>query len=168
MPDDALLTQSNFEQASLLVIEDQADVWLMTQFMLNKGLPEVQANRVATGPQALTYLTDCLNRGEDLPKLILQDLYLPDRHDGLRLIGSIRDQLTTHAAPQLPIVVFSSSNALDDVQQCYRAGASAYIVKTIDMMRQIADFNALRQFWWETNVLPINQKGATYPPIFII
>ncbi len=164
MPIDSLFTHSNFENASLLVIEDHPDVWLLTQHMLSRGLPEVTIKWVATGSQALDYLKDCLVRGEGLPKLILQDLYLPNREDGLKLIRSIRSLLTAHAGPQLPIVVYSSSTHPDDVQQCYRDGASAYVVKATDIDRQVHNFSALRQFWFETSVLPISTHRLPTPP----
>lgn len=154
------LLKHNFQGARLLVVEDNDDLWLLTRIALRKELPELQIDRVATSQQALTYVTNSIKQHLPLPKLILQDLYLPDREDGLTLLKAMREQLALGAWPQLPIVVTSSSFDIADIQACYRNGASSYIIKPVNPLGQSAIYQALRRFWWETSVLPLTEPSS--------
>ncbi len=151
------LLKNNFQKAKLLIVEDNDDIWLLTRIAIRKELPELQLDRASTCEQALSYVTNCIEQDIPLPKLILQDLYMPNRDDGLRLLTAIRERLAVGAWPQLPIVITSSSFDPKDIQACYRCGASSYIVKPSHPAKQAAVYQALRNFWWETSVLPITE-----------
>ncbi|HEX9957998.1 MAG TPA: response regulator [Fibrella sp.] len=149
------LLEYNFQKARLLIVEDNDDMWTITRFALRKEFPELQLDRVASCKQALTYLTTCIEENRPLPKLILQDLYMPDREEGLSLLRAVRQQLAAGSWPQLPIVITSSSSDPNDIQACYQHGASSYIVKPSNPSSQSSIFQAVRRFWWETSVLPL-------------
>ncbi|SFE97385.1 response regulator [Spirosoma endophyticum] len=152
------LMACNFQQAKLLIIENQEFSWIVTRLALETSLPEIQLDRVSTSQQAMTYLDNCLAQEVALPKLILVELYLPRRADGLSLVRALRDWLAQSLCPQLPILAMSSSPTPFDVQESYRSGASVYVVKGIDMDQQIAVYKAIRQFWWQTSVLPLTAE----------
>ncbi len=149
------MREYNFRKARILIVEDNDDMWFITRIALHKEFPELQLDRVASHKQAMTYLTSCTEENRPLPKLILQDLYMPNREEGLHLLKAIREQLAAGAWPQLPIVVTSSSADPDDIQACYQHGASSYIVKPTTLSSQSSIFQAVRKFWWETSVLPL-------------
>lgn len=149
------LRDYNFQKARLLIVEDNDDMWIITRVALRKEFPELQLDRVSTCQQALAYLSTCIEEDHPLPKLILQDLYIPDRKEGLHLLRAIREKLAMDAWPQLPIVVTSSSADPNDIQACYQHGASSYIVKPSSPGTLSSVFQAVRQFWWETSVLPL-------------
>ncbi|RZM28492.1 MAG: response regulator [Pedobacter sp.] len=155
MEADTSILSFNFRHASVLIVEDNDDIWTLTRITLRKELPELQLDRAVTYEQALAYITNCVTNDLPLPKLIIQDLYMPCREDGLNLLTAIRIQLAAGAWPQLPIVVMSSSDDPLDVQACYRRGASSYVVKPVTLRGQSAIYQAIRRFWWETSVLPL-------------
>jgi CheY-like chemotaxis protein len=156
----ATIRQHNFRQATLLVVEDQEDVWTLLRFSLAKSFPEVTLRRCASRKEAITYLTDCLASGASLPKLILQDLYLPENAAGFGLLQDIRKLLDKQQ--QIPILVMSSSVAEADIRQAYQLGASYYIVKPSTHINWLSLTQALYQFWWEQGVLPLSGAPGTH------
>ena len=149
--------QLNFQKATLLVVEDQEDIWNLVRFSLEKYFPDVTLHRCANRKETITYLTDCLANRTTLPKLILQDLYLPQNEAGFGLLKDIRMLLGNQQ--QIPILVMSSSDAQADIRQAYRQGASFYIVKPHTINSWLSLTQSLRQFWWEQGVLPLDSAG---------
>ena len=147
------IRQKNYQQATLLVVEDQDDIWTLVHFSLKKYFPDVRLHRCTNRQEAIAYLTDCLTNRTALPKLILQDLYLPQSAVGFGLIKDIRMLLGNQQ--QLPILVMSSSVDEADVRQAYQQGASFYIVKPQTITSWLSLTQSLRQFWWEQGVLPL-------------
>jgi CheY-like chemotaxis protein len=153
------LRQHNLEQATLLVVEDQDDLWAIVKVCLTKSFPHVSIHRCANRRETIAYLTDQITNGAPLPKLILQDLYLPQKEAGLSLVTDIRMLLANQQ--QIPIIVMSSSIAEDDVRRAYELGASFYIVKPLALNGWLSLTQSLHQFWWEHGVLPLTRKAAT-------
>ena len=151
------LRQHNLEQATLLVVEDQDDLWTIVQFCLTKSFPDVSIHRCANRRETIAYLTDQITNGAPLPKLILQDLYLPQKEAGFSLVTDIRMLLTNQQ--QIPIIVISSSVAEDDVRRAYQLGASCYIVKPLTLNGWLSLTQSLYQFWWENGVLPLTSQA---------
>ncbi|SFD44223.1 response regulator [Spirosoma endophyticum] len=151
--------QHNFQKATLLVVEDQEDIWTLVHFSLKKFFPDVTLHRCANRKQVIGYLTNCLTNQTALPKLILQDLYLPQSAVGFGLLNDVRMLLGNQQ--QIPILVMSSSVAEADIRQAYQQGASFYIVKPQTMNRWLSLAQSLRQFWWEQGVLPLDSTGGS-------
>ncbi len=63
-----------------------------------------------------------------LPKLILLDLKLP-KVSGLEVLKRLK---TDERTKNIPVVVFTSSNELNDRVESYLLGANSYIVKPLD------------------------------------
>lgn len=151
------IRQQNFREATLLVVEDQDDIWTLVRFSLAKYFPEVTLHRCTSRKQVIVYLTDCLTNRTALPKLILQDLYLPQGAVGFGLLKDIRMLLGNQQ--QMPILVMSSSVDEADVRKAYQQGASFYIVKPQTINGWLSLTQSLRQFWWEQGVLPLAGEG---------
>lgn len=150
--------QRNFQEATLLVVEDQEDIWTLVRFSLAKYFPEVTLHRCANQQETIAYLTECLASGATLPKLILQDLYLPQNEAGFNLLKDIRRLLSNYQ--QIPILVMSSSADEADIRQAYHHGGSFYIVKPQTINSWLSLVQRLREFWWEQGVLPLGSpKG---------
>ena len=105
----------------------------------------------------IDYLTSCLTKGTSLPKLILQDLYLPESAVGFSLLKDMR--MLLGGQQQIPILVMSSSDAEADIRQAYQQGASFYIIKPQTIPHWLSLSQSLRQFWWEQGVLPLPGPG---------
>ncbi|GAB4021993.1 response regulator [Spirosoma koreense] len=154
------LRHHNFHKAILLVVEDQDDLWAIIHFNLAKCFPDVTLHRCTTPKQTIEYLSQALANRTDLPKLILQDLYLPQHEAGLGLLENIRNLLANQQ--QIPVLMMSSSVEEADVRRAYRQGASFYIVKPQTMTSWFNLMQSLRQFWWDQGVLPLGGEQA--PP----
>ncbi|WP_018620437.1 response regulator [Spirosoma luteum] len=147
-------TNHTVKQITVLVIEDNDDIWTIISILLKRQLPAVSFHRVVNARQALDYLDEALMQPQAFPQLILQNLYLPLLTDGLDLLQEIRTRLAAQSAPQLPILVMSSSNNPDDIRRAYQAGASSFYHKPTDMSHWNTYFERLRLFWLESVTLP--------------
>jgi DNA-binding response OmpR family regulator len=146
------VSSQNFKHASLLVIEDNDDHWHLIQLAMSRTLPEVKAIRSASADEATAYLNNCFLNGHDLPKLILLDLYLPDREAGWGLLKQLKH--SSSAFKQLPIVILSYSNNREDITESYFYGSTSYITKPTDVGEWQSYIETLRIYWWETVTLP--------------
>jgi len=75
------------------------------------------------GEQLLEYYI--AEENQDAPNLIFLDLNMPKR-DGREVLRVIRKNTKWD---DVPIIIFSTSNAPDDVVASYQLGANCYIVK---------------------------------------
>ncbi len=123
-------THKNARLLEILVVEDnQADIRFMSEIFKEGRL----ANRVTAlrdGDSALRYL-----RGEGefagavKPDLVLLDLNMPGM-DGRRVLEEIRRDPLLCA---LPVVILTTSSAVEDVSLTYDLKASSYMVKPVDL-----------------------------------
>lgn len=142
----------NFQDGSLLVVEDNVDHWKLIQRGLQQVLPEVNLLWAATPAEAMEYLETCVNQKHELPRLLLLDLYLPDREDGFQLLKSIKT--AGPALKRVPIVVLSNSHHVDDITEVYELGGSSYFVKPTQPSEWQTYFRAIFDYWGLTATLP--------------
>lgn len=101
---------------------------------------------VEDGEEALDYL---YQRGRysdlspDNPVLILLDLKLP-KIDGIELLRIIKadDRLRL-----IPVVALTSSRESSDLQECYKLGVNAYVVKPVDFLEFVDAARDIGAFW---------------------
>lgn len=138
----------------LLVEDDPYDVELtLNAFEQNKLLNDVMV--VNDGEEALNYLYR-RNKFQNLqngnPAVILLDLKMP-KVDGIEVLKQIKsdEKLKT-----IPVVVLTSSRESRDLEECYKLGVNAYVVKPV----QFNDFiNAVKDttlFWALINEPPLS------------
>ena len=130
----------------ILLIEDNpADVRLMRE-ALEAG-PSPKMLHVAAGAgEAEAFLA----AASPWPDLIILDLNLPGRH-GCELLPAIR----RHAVGgDVPVIVFSSSEAEEDVRRAYAASANCYVTKPGGLDRFFAALASMENFWLSTARLP--------------
>lgn len=127
-------THKSARLMEILVVEDNpADIRFMSEIFKEGRL----ANRVTAmrdGDSALRYL-----RGEGefagavKPDLVLLDLNMPGK-DGRKVLEEIRkDPLLSH----LPVVILTTSSAMEDVSLSYDLQANSYMVKPADINQLI-------------------------------
>ena len=89
-----------------------------------------------------------------LPDIILLDLNLPKKN-GRELLKEIKEN---EFLQQIPIIILTSSKAIEDVSLCYKYHANCYISKP----GKLTDFFDLIQkiitFWCEITELPDSNK----------
>ena len=144
----------NFRGAKILLIEDNPDHCTIIQSVLEQSMPEVDLLIAATGEQALNQLGLCQELEQALPRLILLDLYLPEREDGWKLLQLLKEPESPYRL--IPVTLLSHSEEPQDVQMGYDLGISSYIVKPTSFERWLLYFQSLRQYWWQTVTLPLH------------
>jgi len=134
----------------LLVEDNPGDADLMRETLESS----TQAYDIAVavdGEEAIDYV---LRRGRHAgaarPDLILLDLNLP-RLDGAEVLAEIKRHDALRA---IPIVVFTSSDAEQDILESYQRGANGYVTKVGDLGGFVAKIQAIEQFWFRLVTLP--------------
>jgi CheY-like chemotaxis protein len=129
---------------TVLIVDDNSDHRYLIRQALKESSPSLEALEVSSKKEALDFLNQARSKSSHhLPSLILLDLYLPTKADGLATLQALKDYNTNQNLPPIPVVVFSYSDHIEDVNACYNLGANAYIVKAADY-----------RFWFETVKLP--------------
>ena len=147
--------KTNFNRAKLLIVEDNLDHWMIIKKAMDQCLSEVTPVLATTAQQALTMLEEWHCQEWDVPKLILLDLYLPDRTDGWALLRQIKR--LPSPCNQIPVIILSASSDSTDISDSYQFGSSSYVIKPKDFSDWLIYFRELRTYWWETVTLPPTQ-----------
>ena len=136
----------------LLVEDDQNDVELTLSALEEYNL----VNEVIVcndGEAALDFLykkNKYADRQSGNPVVVLLDLKMP-KVDGLEVLKSIKKDEVLRT---IPVVVLTSSRESRDMDECYKIGVNAYVVKPV----QFEDFlNAVKKlgvFWALINEVP--------------
>jgi CheY-like chemotaxis protein len=145
---------SSFSNKSILIIEDSDDQWELMRQALVKSAPEVKLIRLSSRSASLDYFTGIWNTLLNPPQLILLDLYLPTRRDGLNLLDSIHYFFKIHRLTPVPVVILSASHNKEDVNASYQHDANAYMNKAMDMTYSVSYLQTLCTFWWQTVSIP--------------
>jgi two-component system response regulator len=137
----------------LLVEDNPADIQITRRALRDSAVP-VHLIVVRDGQEAVDYL---LRKGAHAtspewrrPDLILLDLNLP-RVTGRELLQRIR---STPGMKIVPVVVLSTSNRLEDVQELYALGANTYVQKPQDFNRFVGVLQIIQRYWLDTALLP--------------
>jgi response regulator of citrate/malate metabolism len=142
----------NPSYGSLLIVEDDFSIWLMLKPILPQALPDVKVVHAIDASAAMSYLQNCSTKNQTSPQLIVQNLYLPERADGLDLLKGLKQG--NSAYKQLPVIVMSSSKNQDDINEVYRLGASSYLVKPTGVDEWIMSLHGLQRYWEHTKLWP--------------
>lgn len=142
------------ESQTILIVEDNDDDFFATMRAFGKTNLANPVRRSTNGDQALDYL---FRRGEfsaadaaPRPSIILLDLNLPGT-DGRSVLHTIK---STPDLQKIPVIVLTTSNAEQDIEQCYAAGANSYVQKPVDFEGFIKAIARLSEFWLEVSILP--------------
>jgi CheY-like chemotaxis protein len=146
----------------ILMADDDEDDILLTQKALKKGKLLNDLISVRDGEELLEYLQ---RRGEysdasqsPRPGLILLDLNMPKK-DGREALKEIK------ADPELreiPVVVFTTSKAEEDIYRSYKLGVNSFITKPVTFDSLIEVMQTLGKYWFEIVSLPTETKKGTY------
>lgn len=149
--------RTEFEIKRILLVEDDPyDVELtMIAFADNKLANDVMV--LNNGQEAIDYLTRqgiFAQRQHENPIVILLDLKMP-KVSGLEVLSVIKktDELKT-----IPVVILTSSRENKDLDECYRLGANAYVVKPVKFGEFLKTVKNLGIFWAMINEPPVGSS----------
>lgn len=138
-------------QATILVVEDNADQWFVIRWALERQFSEVNPIWVANTTDALLYLESCGDNMHKLPRLVLLDLYLPTREAGWQLLQLIK---THYLYREIPVITLSASVDQEDITESYMLRSNSYIIKPDSLTKWTECMSAFRHYWWDAVTLP--------------
>lgn len=132
----------------ILMADDDADDRFLVQAAFEDNKIDQKLLFFEDGEQLLDHLQDESIQG--VTRFILLDLNMPKR-DG-------RDVLRTLKADKhlstIPIIVFSTSKAPDDINSSYKLGANSYVVKPSSYEHLKEVIQKISDFWLNTAMTP--------------
>ncbi len=152
----------NKDTLVILMADDDEDDILLTSKALQKGKLLNPLYTVRDGEELLDYL---LHRGDytdatraPRPGVILLDLNMP-RKDGREALKEIKAHVDLR---DIPIVVFTTSKAEEDIYRTYQLGVNSFITKPVTFEHLIEVMQMLGKYWFEIVTLPSEEKRRTY------
>jgi CheY-like chemotaxis protein len=145
----------NKEPVVILMADDDDDDFLLTQKALKASKLLNTLVRVSDGEELTDYL---LNKGEYenvetlRPGIILLDLNMP-RKDGREALKEIKQH---ESLRDIPVVVFTTSKAEEDVYRTYQLGVNSFITKPVTFNNLLEVITSLGRYWFEIVELPKN------------
>jgi two-component system response regulator len=130
---------------TIVLADDDEDDRKLARQALKDGEVTWTLHTVNDGIELLDYL-----RRSPRPDLVLLDLNMP-RMDGHEALHAIKRDPELRA---IPVVIFSTSTAEDDVLQAYDAGSNSYIAKPRTYPALVDTLRSFSQYWTGTAELP--------------
>jgi CheY-like chemotaxis protein len=144
------MTPTNRPIVILLVEDDPGDELITREVFANNKIRN-RLDVARDGQEGLDYLYQRgAHRDAPRPDLILLDLNLP-KYDGRQLLEKIK---TDPNLRHIPIVVLTTSSAEQDVLQCYRLHANAYVTKPVDLDQFMSAVRQIDEFFVQVVRLP--------------
>ena len=135
----------------ILVVENNADHWLVIRSTLSQCFPEVEPVWINNPTQVVRYMEETLLDPDKLPFLVLMEIHLPNLETGWDLLASLK----AHSLYQrIPITVLSHSREPADIARSYALGAASYLIKPDTTHQWLTHFYTFRRYWWEVISLP--------------
>jgi CheY-like chemotaxis protein len=130
----------------LLVEDDSVDVMTVKRAFrdLHVANPLVPAG---DGEEALAYLR---NNGTAKPCVILLDLNMP-KMSGTEFLKVVKEDQTLK---MIPVVVFTTSSAEQDIARSFELGAAGYMVKSVDYDKFIETIRTIDSYWTLSKLPP--------------
>lgn len=109
----------------LLADDDKEDRFIMSDTFNEIGLSEV-IDFVENGEKLITYLED-IKTEDHLPTLIVLDLNMP-RMNGTQTLRALKNNVRYK---HIPVIIFSTSVNVIEMQECMEIGAASYVTKPV-------------------------------------
>lgn len=138
----------------ILLVEDNPNDIKLTKLAFNEFKIFNKLNILRNGEEALRYLKKQGDYKDSIrPDIILLDLFLPGKH-GLEVLKEIK---TDPELEDIPVVILSSSEDEEDIEEAYANFASCYVSKPLDFKQFVEIIKSLSDFWLSIVALPGKQ-----------
>jgi CheY-like chemotaxis protein len=136
----------------LLVEDDPKDIELTINALSEYNLAnEIEIAR--DGVEALDYMYRrgaFASRPIGNPVVIMLDLKMP-KVDGIQVLNQVKSDAQMC---RVPVVVLTSSRESNDLNECYKLGVNAYVVKPVHFTEFIEAVKGIGAFWAFINEPP--------------
>ena len=150
---------ANKDAIVILMADDDDDDFMLTQKALKESKLLNTLVRVRDGEELLEYLTqtgDYAGQAVERPGVILLDLNMP-RKDGREALKEIKSNPELN---DIPVVVFTTSKAEEDIYKSYKLGVNSFITKPVTFENLIAVMTSLGKYWFEIVELPSSHGSS--------
>ncbi|MGI8419390.1 MAG: response regulator [Candidatus Levyibacteriota bacterium] len=145
---------ANNDAIVILMADDDDDDYLLTRKALKKSKLLNKLERVKDGEELMDYLlhrrqyTD--PKTSPRPGVVLLDLNMPKK-DGREALKEIK---ASDKLKDIPVVVFTTSKAEEDIYKSYKLGVNSFITKPVTFENLIEVIQTLGKYWFEIVALP--------------
>lgn len=138
----------------LLVDDNPADTDLTSEVLARNGCPS-HIHAVIDGVEAIAFLRhEGKYAHEILPDFVILDLNLP-RKDGRAVLSDVK---ADPVLMRIPIAIFSTSEARQDIVRSYELGANCYVSKPGNLRDFISAVTSIGEFWFGLARLPREEE----------
>jgi len=149
-------TQLSEKPIEVLLAEDNPGDVRLTRNALKGSIIRMNLNVVGDGDELLGYLRRKGNYSQaPRPELILLDLNMPKK-DGREALAEIKKDANLDC---IPVVVFTSSEAEEDIFGSYKLRANAYVTKPTFVEQYTTAVKSIEDFWLRAAKLPKQLSG---------
>jgi two-component system, chemotaxis family, response regulator Rcp1 len=128
----------------ILLVEDNPGDALLTRQCLDTSKVRNNLYVAENGIEAMAFLhRQGRYRSVPRPDVILLDLNLPGK-DGREVLAEVKNDPDLKS---IPIIIFTSSDADEDILRSYNAHANCYITKPVDFRQFHKVVVSIEQFW---------------------
>ncbi len=137
----------------LLAEDDEEDRMMLEDASREAGI-SIPIRCVENGEELLDFLHQRKDyadaKANPKPLLILLDLNMP-KLDGRQALDKIKNE---ELLRKIPTIVFTTSNAREEIRRAYASGASSFIIKPFSFNSLVDMMKIIKQYWLETVELP--------------
>ena len=138
---------------TILMADDDDDDYLLTKKALQESKLANTLIRVKDGDELLDYLCrrgDYKDAPTERPGVILLDLNMP-RKDGREALREIK---ANDDFKDIPVVIFTTSKAEEDIYRSYQLGSNSFITKPVTFEKLVKVVSTLGLYWFKIVKLP--------------
>ena len=132
---------------NVFVVDDDPDDLLLVKMAFEKANANARLMFFNEGRKFLSFLDQWvqnrIEHADENPSVILLDLNMP-KMDGHEILRIIREHVMLRS---LPVVVLTTSQAEEDIEKAYLAGASGYVVKPVSFDDFVSKVKVINEYW---------------------
>lgn len=132
---------------TVIIVEDNKADAEITRQVLSEISATANFIHCNDGEELLSLLPES---DTDKIRFIILDLGLP-KLDGKEVLRRLSERKEWQ---RLPVIIFSSSENLDDIITCYKLGSNAYICKPASYNDYSKVVKSIHRFWGSANLVP--------------
>jgi two-component system, chemotaxis family, response regulator Rcp1 len=138
----------------LLVDDNPADTDLTSEVLARNGCPS-HIHAVINGVEAIAFLRrEGKYANAIIPDFMILDLNLPKK-DGRTVLAEVKADPVLR---KIPIAIFSTSEAPQDIMHSYQLGANCYVSKPGNLHDFISAVTSIGEFWFGLARLPREEE----------
>jgi two-component system, chemotaxis family, response regulator Rcp1 len=135
----------------VLLAEDNPGDVRLTREALRQGSVRMHLNVVADGAEAMAFLRrEGSYTQAKRPSLVLLDLNMP-KMDGREVLAAMKKDPNLVC---IPVVVFTSSEADEDIVESYKLHANSFVSKPTFVEQYTSAVKSIEDFWLRVAKLP--------------